>query len=106
MEVAARARNIIGATPLEPPVIDTEAEEPDAEAVMEETDGQRQRPRKEEPNPFDVFDSAAAIYAFVHMQFGADGLREMLAIGDTDRETPMQDASVLHQMDLPRLPRS
>jgi hypothetical protein len=45
MEVAARARNIIGATPLEPPVIDTEAEQPDAEAVMEETDGQRQRPR-------------------------------------------------------------
>jgi len=26
-------------------VIDTEAEEPGAEAVMEETDGQRQRPR-------------------------------------------------------------
>jgi hypothetical protein len=51
--------------------------------------------------PFDVFDSVAAIYAFVHMQFGADGLREMLAIGDTDRETLMLDASVLHQMDLP-----
>jgi hypothetical protein len=35
------------------------------------------------------------------MQFGADGLREMLAAGDTDRETLMRDASVLQQMDSP-----
>src|SRR4051794_1358459 len=41
----------------------------------------------EDADPFDTADSSAAILAFTFNQFGGDGLRELLALIDTDRES-------------------
>jgi hypothetical protein len=54
----------------------------------------------EEENPFDTFDEVAAIYAFCHATFGEAGLRELLAMVDTDKEGLLRDAAELAEMGL------
>jgi hypothetical protein len=34
------------------------------------------------PDPFDTFETAAEIFAFVHRKLGEKGLRQLLAMGD------------------------
>jgi hypothetical protein len=54
-----------------------------------------------EPNPFENFESAAAIEAYIHKQSGATGLRELLAVVSADKESLERDASEIAEAGLP-----
>src|SRR5215212_6750784 len=56
----------------------------------------------EDADPFDLADSSAAIEAFVYSEFGSDGLKELLALIDTDQESLERDAAELTAVCLPR----
>jgi hypothetical protein len=64
------------------------------------SDGMPSLMTNEEPNPFDQFRDVAAVYAFCHATFGEAGLRELLAMVDTDQESLLRDAAELAEMGL------
>src|SRR2546423_767754 len=54
----------------------------------------------EDADPFDTADSSAAILAFIHAEYGADGLKELLSLIDSDRESLERDAAELNGVGL------
>jgi hypothetical protein len=52
-------------------------------------------------NPFRSFEDAASVLAFCYATYGEAGLRELLTIGEADRESLLRDAAVLADMGLP-----
>jgi hypothetical protein len=50
---------------------------------------------------FDGFDSPAGIMAYVYAKSGVVGLRELLALIDSDQESLLRDAEELHAVGLP-----
>ena len=54
----------------------------------------------EDADLFDTADSAAAIEAYIFSEYGADGLKELLCLVDTDRESLERDALELEQVGL------
>jgi len=60
----------------------------------------------DEPDLFEGFQTTASILAFVHLEFGADGLKELLSLVEIDRESLERDAAELSAVGLPCLPRS
>ena len=51
-------------------------------------------------SPFDAFDDVAAVLAFCHASFGETGLRELLAMVESDQESLLRDAAELAEMGL------
>ena len=56
----------------------------------------------DEPDLFEGFQTAASILAFVHLEFGADGLKELLSLVEIDRDSLERDAAELSAVGLPK----
>jgi hypothetical protein len=54
-------------------------------------------------NPFDDFEGGADIMAYIHRQYGDEGLRDLLAEIEADRESLERDAAELQAIGLPEV---